>query len=180
MSENPYKSAYAAAMSAARWAHRREEWITAALVKKMSLDGFPVKEIAAVLGLSVRDVRRVATSPLTPTAMVKGQSLDALAHVHSAVDDVVRHESGLDADELWDWARIWDSELGHRLHTQYAIGDNVEQALVDVKLFSRQLLDAGLDDHALRAEVQRKLRLAQARARVFGAEDRTIITHTAT
>ncbi|QZH69540.1 hypothetical protein [Mycolicibacterium farcinogenes] len=145
----------------------------------MSLDGLSVKDIAAVLGLGVRDVRRFTQIPLIPLAVVKGQPLDALAYVESAVDDVVRHVSGLDADELWDWARIWDSELGHRSHTQYAIGDNVEQALIDVKLFSRRLLDAGLDDYA-RAEVQRKLRLAQARARVFGAEDRTIITHTAT
>lgn len=74
MTENAYKVARAAAASAARWAQRREEWFTAALVKKMSLDGWPVKDTSVALGLGVRDVRRVAERPLVPYAVAMSES----------------------------------------------------------------------------------------------------------
>lgn len=172
--EDKFKSAHSAAQSALRWAERREERLTAMLAKKMALDGVPLTEIAGRLDLTIRQARKVVASSLAPTAVIAGQPLDRLAAVQTAIDEVVQYASGLDVDELWDWARIFDVENG-RAHSFgiWEPDDNVTQALADVRLYSRRLREPGIDDEA-RCEAERKRRLAQCRARVFGADEDTI------
>lgn len=173
MIEDEFTSACQAARSALRWAERCAEWFTSALAKKMALDGVPVGEIASRLDVKVRHARRAVARPLVPYAVMAGQPLDRLGAVQSAVDDVVKHASGIDADELWDWARIFDVENGETSHALWALDDNVTQALADVRLYSRRLRDPGIDE-AAGSEAERKLRLAQCRARAFGADQNTI------
>lgn len=168
-----FRSARQAARSALVWAERRAEWFTGALAKKMALDGVTVGEIARRLGLTVRQVRAAVARPLLPYAVMAGRSLDRLDAVQLAMDDVVKHVSGIDAGELWDWARIFDVEHGQTAHSVWGLDDNVTQALADVRLYSRRLRDPGIDDEA-RSEAERKRRLAQCRARTFGADQNTI------
>lgn len=168
-----FQSACQAARSALRWAERRAEWFMGALAKKMALDGVPVSEIASRIGVTVRQARAAVTRPLIPYAVMAGQPIDRLDAIQSAMDDVVKHTSGIDAGELWDWARIFDVENGETAHSLWALDDNVTQALADVRLYSRRLRDAGIDDEA-RSEAERKYRLAQCRARTFGADQNTI------
>ncbi len=168
-----FRSARQAARSALVWAERREAWFTGALAKKMALDGVTMGEIARRLGLTVRQARVAVARPLVPYAVMGGQSLDRLDALQSAMDDVVKHVSGIDAGELWDWARIFDVENGQTAHSVWGLDDNVTQALADVRLYSRRLRDPGIDDEA-RSEAERKRRLAQCRARTFGADQNTI------
>lgn len=167
------RAARIAADEARRWAARRQTWITAALTKMLILQGNANNDVARTLRLSRREVKRHARTPLLPYAIAKGQPLTHLTAVQSAVDDVVHHESGFTADELWDWARIYDGEHGRLAHTQCDAGDTVERALADVELYGKRLRDTTLDD-VTRATVSRKLRLAEARARTFGAAGNTI------
>ena len=167
-----FRVARQSATSALQWAQRREEWLTSALAKTLALNGVPVTDIAKRLDLTVREARIRVGRPLTVYAVAKGQPVHLLAAVQTAVDEVVKHESGLDPEELWDWARIFDVNHGHASHTVWAPDDNVTQALADVRLYSRRLRQY-LDDDT-RAVVQRKKLLAECRARVFGADPDTI------
>lgn len=112
------------------------------------------------------------TTPIyaSPAGLPVCEDLD---HIEAAVDQVVKAWSGVDADELWDWARIYDGEHGLSVHGQFAPTDDVTHALDDVATYSRRLDDIGLAEED-RPEVLRTLRLAQARARAFGADDTTI------
>lgn len=168
-----FRSARDAAKTALRWAERREEWFTGALAKKMALDGMPISDIAEQLGLNKREAHTAVGKPLLPYAVMKGQPVDRLTAVQAAIDDVVKHVSGMDANELWDWARIFDVENGATAHSLWSLDDNVTQALADVRLYARRLRDPSIDDEA-RSEADRKMRLAQCRAQSFGADHDTI------
>lgn len=179
MSDDDFSSVMAAARVAAHRAERRAQFIAAALVKRLRLEGGSDKVIAGVLGISAREVKRIAGLPTPVWAERKGQPAAAeLRHVEAATDAVVRAWSGLDVGELWDWARIYDGENGLGLHGHYELGDDVNHALADVALYSARLREPGLAS-ADRPDVQRLLRLAQARARTFGADDATIVGHMA-
>lgn len=162
-------------MVAARRVQRRGEFLAAALAKKLRLDGVPDKEIAAALGVSPRKVKQILGTPTPVWAVPKGQPAAAeLAHVEAATDAVVREWSGLDVGHLWDWARIYDGENGLSVHAHFALGDNVNHALADVTLYSSRVNEPGLTA-ADTPNVERMLRLAQTRARAFGADDATIL-----
>lgn len=104
--------ARSAARDAARWATRRHNWTTAALAKMLVLHGESDREIAQTLGLTRREVKRHIRTPLIPYAVAQGQPVAPRSAVQSAVDAAVEYESGFTADELWDWARIYDGEHG--------------------------------------------------------------------
>ncbi|GLB87000.1 hypothetical protein LIX17_25285 (plasmid) [Mycobacterium avium subsp. hominissuis] len=179
MEYSSYSEAMRAARAAARWAERRGEFLATAMAKKLRIDGADDKTIADALGVSTREAKRLVATPTPVWAVAARQpAIDELRHVQTAVDAVVHAASGLDVDELRDWARIYEGENGISSCGPYIHGDSVNHALRDVAVFSGRLTDPGLSPADLPA-VQRKLRLAQARARQFGADDTTIIGHMA-
>lgn len=179
MEHDTYSVALRAARTAARWAERHGQFLATVMAKKLRIDGADDKAIAEALDVTPREAKRLVATPVPVWAVAARQpAIAELHHIETVVDAVVRAASGLDIEELCDWARIYEGENGIVSYGPYIDGDNINHALNDVAVLSARLTTAGLAP-VDRPTVQRKLRLAQARARQFGADNTTIIGHMA-